>query len=89
MDLACVQEAMRVEYLRRDQDRGLFATFAWFVEEVGELGEALLKGDRENIKEEIADVIAWAVSIANLLGIDVSEALRSKYGEALAKVSCP
>ena len=71
MEVACVQEAMRAEYLGRDRDRGLFATFTWLVEEVGELGEALLKGDMENAKEEVADVVAWAISIANLLNIDV------------------
>ncbi len=80
MRLRCVQEFMRKEYLERDRERGLYATFAWLVEEVGELAEALLKGDRESIAEEIADVLAWTLSIANMVGVDAEEALEKKYG---------
>ncbi|MFP3219063.1 MAG: MazG nucleotide pyrophosphohydrolase domain-containing protein [Acidilobus sp.] len=87
MELRCVQKAMMDEYFKRDSERGLFPTFAWFVEEVGELGEALLKRDKAGVSEELADVIAWALSIANLVGIDVEEALRLKYGEVLLKGS--
>jgi NTP pyrophosphatase (non-canonical NTP hydrolase) len=87
VELRCVQKAMMDEYFKRDSERGLFPTFAWFVEEVGELGEALLKRDKAGISEELADVIAWALSIANLVGIDVEEALRLKYGEVLLKGS--
>jgi len=43
------------------------------------LAEALLSGDKSSIEEELADVLAWAISIANLAGIDVEEALRKKY----------
>jgi len=80
MDLRCVQKFMEVQYLERDRERGLFPTFAWLVEEVGELAEALLSGDRDRIEEEIADVLAWTISIANMLGIDVARALERKYG---------
>ncbi|MCE4628895.1 MAG: nucleotide pyrophosphohydrolase [Desulfurococcales archaeon] len=79
---------MRKAYLERDRDRGLYKTFAWLVEEVGELAEALRTGDVDKIGEEIADVIAWTVSIANLLGIDVEEALKSKYGGDLSADGC-
>ena len=88
MELKCVQEAMRAEYLERDSQRGLFQTFAWFVEEVGELGEALLKRDATGIAEELADVIAWALSIANLVGVDVEGALAAKYGKELSRAGC-
>ena len=81
------QEAMKTAYFKRDSERGLMATFAWLVEEVGELAEALLKGNKASIEEEIADVIAWTFSIANLVGVDVEEALRAKYGGDLEKVS--
>ncbi|MEB3774019.1 MAG: nucleotide pyrophosphohydrolase [Desulfurococcales archaeon] len=80
MRVKCLQEEMAREYLERDRARGLYRTFTWLVEEVGELAEALQSGDRESAREEIADIIAWTVSIANILGIDVEEALRSKYG---------
>ncbi len=77
--MECLQRVMRDLYLERDMERGLFRTFAWLVEEIGELAEALQKGDVELAREEIADVIAWTVSIANMLGIDVAEALEEKY----------
>jgi len=58
---------MRKEYFDRDRQRGLFQTFAWLVEEVGELGEALLKKGTDGVAEELADVIAWTLSLANRL----------------------
>jgi NTP pyrophosphatase (non-canonical NTP hydrolase) len=74
-----VQQRLREKFFEKDSERGLFATYTWFVEEVGELAEALLSGDKSSIEEELADVLAWAISIANLAGIDVEEALRKKY----------
>jgi NTP pyrophosphatase (non-canonical NTP hydrolase) len=80
MRVGCVQAEMRRMFYERDRERGLYATFTWLVEEVGELAEALLSGDRRRIAEEIADVLAWTLSIANLVGVDAEEALASKYG---------
>ena len=79
MELECVQEFMKVEYYERDLERGMYATFTWLVEEVGELAEAILNGDKDRIEEELADVLAWTISLANLLGIDVEKALEKKY----------
>ncbi|MEM0005320.1 MAG: MazG nucleotide pyrophosphohydrolase domain-containing protein [Ignisphaera sp.] len=80
MSLRCLQDYIRKEYLSRDSSRGLHATFTWLVEEVGELANAILSNDRDNIEEEIADVIAWTLSVANLLDIDVVKAFIKKYG---------
>lgn len=80
VELRALQEEMRRRYFERDSRRGLYATFTWLVEEVGELAEALLSGDRGAIEEEIADVLAWTLSIANLVGVDAEEAMRKKYG---------
>jgi len=85
--LRCLQDEMRRLFYGRDSARGVYATFAWLVEEVGELGEALLKGDKRQIAEEIADVLAWTLSIANLVGIDAEEAFRAKYPEARCEPS--
>ncbi len=79
MELRKLQEYMYRLYYERDSKRGLFATFAWFVEEVGEMAEALLKDG--NVEEEIADVLAWLLSVANLVGVDVEEAVKKKYGD--------
>ncbi|QEG25078.1 MazG nucleotide pyrophosphohydrolase domain-containing protein [Mariniblastus fucicola] len=34
-----------------------------------------------NLKTEFADVIAWLATIANIVDVDLSEALAAKYGE--------
>jgi NTP pyrophosphatase (non-canonical NTP hydrolase) len=88
MDLSCIQEAMRKSYYERDLERGLHATFTWFVEEIGELAEALLKRDERMIREEVADVLAWLLSIANLLDLDVENAMIEKYGRDLHEAGC-
>lgn len=81
LDLREAQNLVAKLYMDRDRGRGIFATFTWLVEEVGELAEAILGGDKKSIEEEIADVFAWLLSVANLVGIDVAEAFRKKYLE--------
>ncbi len=88
LTLRCMQEAMKKSYYRKDSSRGLHATFTWFVEEVGELAEALLSGDKEKIGEEAADVLAWLLSILNLTGVDAEEAFKSKYEADLEASGC-
>lgn len=83
MDLREAQGLIAKLYINRDRGRGIFATFTWFIEEVGELAEALLSGDKKSIEEEIADVFAWLLSIANLVNVDVAEAFKRKYLEML------
>ena len=78
-----IQEAMRRAFLARDRARGLHATLVWLVEELGELAEAVNRGDTALAGEEIADVIAWTLSVANLLGVDACEAVKAKYGREL------
>lgn len=80
MDIRDFQEHIRTLYSTRDSARGLEHTFMWFVEEVGELAEALRKNDRAAIEEELADVVAWANSVANLQGLDMTAILQKKYG---------
>ncbi|GAY25446.1 nucleotide pyrophosphohydrolase [Desulfurococcaceae archaeon AG1] len=79
MDLREAQDLIAKLYLQRDRGRGVFATFTWFVEEVGELAEAILGGDKSSMEEEIADVLAWLLSIANLVDVDVEKAFKKKY----------
>lgn len=85
-DLSEFQARIRALYGARDAERGLFETFAWLVEEVGELSRALRRGDRANLETEFADVAAWLVSVANLAGVDVGECVDRLY---TANGGCP
>ncbi len=89
LSIKCAQKAIREGYLKRDSKRGIYGTFTWFVEEVGELAEALLgKRDREGLEEELADVLAWLLSLANLVNVDIEEAFKKKYKGDLNKITC-
>ncbi len=81
MKIKELQEMMYNLYFHQDNKRGLFKTFMWLVEEVGELSRALKqeKLDKRKIAEEIADIIAWVCSLSNLLNIDLEKALFNKY----------
>ena len=74
-------------YFNRDSKRGKKSTFIWLVEEIGELARIIKdqKINKEKASEEIADVIAWANSLANLLDIDVEKALFDKYPNKCSK----
>jgi NTP pyrophosphatase (non-canonical NTP hydrolase) len=63
-----------------DKARGAARTFLWFMEEVGELATALNAGDdRANLEEEFADVFAWLCTLANVSGVDLTDAVNAKY----------
>lgn len=71
-------------YEKVDRERGTPKTFLWFIEEVGELATAMNSGDRENLREEFADVLAWLCTLANINDIDLADAVRRKYLSANA-----
>jgi NTP pyrophosphatase (non-canonical NTP hydrolase) len=77
MEIREFQRLIDEIYRKRDEERGVDKTMLWVVEEVGELAEAVRKGG--NVGEEIADVFAWLVSLANLYGVDVEEEVLKKY----------
>lgn len=76
MDLAELQDLMERTYGKADRERGIAAGVAWLTEEVGELAQALRKGDEAQRLHEFADVLAWVASIANQSGIDLNEAVQ-------------
>jgi len=79
MEIREFQRLMKDLYGDNDAERGLEKTVLWFYEETGELAEAIRKRDKKAIGEEMADVFAWMVSLANMLGVDVEEACLTKY----------
>lgn len=72
-------------YLERDRGRGAAQTFAWLVEEVGELSRALRRDDRQNLEDEFADVFAWLVSLASVVGVDMETVAANRYGGGCPK----
>jgi len=75
------QELIRNLYSKQDLKRGIKDTFIWLTEEIGELANILKNDeiDKEKASEELADIVAWTTSLANLLNIDLEDALVKKY----------
>ena len=80
VSLGDFQALIRRMYYEKDVRRGADGTFLWLVEEVGELAAALRGGDGAALREEFADVLAWLATLANVAGVDLSEAVARKYG---------
>ena len=79
MSIRDFQKMIGEIYYLRDRKRGGTGTMLWMVEEVGELAEAIRKGNIERIGEEMADVLAWLVSLANIYHIDLEHEALKKY----------
>ena len=75
MDLAGLQDVIERTYGDRDRPRGVPSTVAWLCEEVGELAQAVRKGDHEQRVHEFGDVLAWVATLANQVGVDLTEAV--------------
>ena len=80
ISLGDFQRLIREMYLEKDLARGVDGTFMWLVEEIGELATALRDGTHEERIGEFADVLAWLTTIANIVDVDLSEAVARKYG---------
>jgi NTP pyrophosphatase (non-canonical NTP hydrolase) len=86
MELREFQDQIERIYLERDAARGVDRSFVWFTEEVGELAKELRQDtrDKTRLKEEMSDVLAWLVTLASLLDIDIAEAAR-RYADGCPK----
>lgn len=79
MRVKAFQGLMRDLYYHKDSKRGADKTLLWLAEEVGELSRAVRRGDVATMGEEMADIVAWVMSLANILGLDMEELLAKKY----------
>ena len=86
MDLAQLQDVIERTFGERDRARGVPASVAWLAEEVGELAQAVRKGNHEQQVHEFGDVIAWVATLANQMGVDLSEAA-SRYANGCPRCS--
>lgn len=78
------QARMRQTYFQKDSSRGLWGTYVWLLEEVAELGKAMVEGKKGELEEEAADVLAWLTSLCNLAEVDLEEAATKRY-----QAGCP
>ncbi len=83
MTIHAFQAQIAAIYFEKDRRRGLDADFRWFVEEVGELAQALRGDDPAHLAAEFADALAWLATLASLTGVSLEEAAR-KY-----EAGCP
>jgi NTP pyrophosphatase (non-canonical NTP hydrolase) len=80
MHISEFQQLICEKYKKRDLQRGVPATFMWFIEEVGELATALASNNEQNRQEEFADVFAWLCTLANISGVDLEKACEKYTG---------
>lgn len=76
MEIREFQQLIDRMYSERDRQRGSAKTFLWFAEEVGELASAIAGKGRDGLEGEFADVFAWLVTLANVEGVDLQDAIR-------------
>ena len=91
-DLAAFQQHIATTYGAKDTQRGTAGTFMYFMEEVGELAEALREPHKHDLKGEFADCLAWLVSLAHLAEVDLAAATEhtsSAINEPSASVDTP
>lgn len=80
LTIADFQSLIKKMYYEKDVARGVEGTFMWLMEEIGELSTSLRERDHKGLEGEFADVLAWLCTIANVSGIDLTQALQAKYG---------
>src|SRR5262249_46310232 len=80
LTLSALQRQIRRMYGAKDEARGDAATFLWLTEEFGELATALRSGTDEELALEMADVLAWLATLANIRGTDLEARVGRRYG---------
>lgn len=87
MRISEAQKLIREIYGERDSKRGVLGTSLHLVEEIGELFRAIRSNDNESIENELADSLAWLISVSDLLGVDLERAFLRKYERGCPKCS--
>jgi len=78
MDLSDFQAEIQARYGQIDKTSGPFFLLSVLLEECGELATAIRR-KKATTGEEVADIVFCALSIANLLEVDVDRLLQEKY----------
>ena len=73
------QEVIATLYKRVNSIQALTAVWLHVSEEVGEVSEAYRKKRNDNLREEQADEMAWILSTATKLGVNLQDLVLSRY----------
>ena len=69
-------------YGRLEPDRAL----VWTVEELGELAQAVRRGEeRVRLEEELGQLTTWMLCLANILDVDITAAVGSAIREEIER----
>jgi NTP pyrophosphatase (non-canonical NTP hydrolase) len=80
--LGALQRAALGIYGRLEPDRAL----VWTVEELGELAQAVRRGEgRARLEEELGQLTAWMLCLANVLNVDLATAVESAMREEVER----
>ena len=86
VNLRELQDVIDATYGERDRERGVAPTVAWLCEELGELAQAVRKGTPDQVEHEFSDVLAWIATLANQVGVDLTEVV-DRYRDGCPKCS--
>jgi len=74
-----LQSDLAARFAARDRQSGAAFLALVLMEEVGELAEALRRGEKAEAQAEVADVAFMAYALANVLDVDLEAAIRAKF----------
>lgn len=69
------------------EDRGIYdhstpqAQALKAVSEIGEVADAVIKGDRDGLKDGIGDVVVCLINLAHMEGLDLEQCLEAAWEE--------
>lgn len=70
---------------KESQKLNNFSKFVELVGEVQELGGAITRKDKNNIGEEIMDVMQWCINIAESYNLNINELILKHQGKLLER----
>lgn len=74
-----LQSDLAARFAERDRKSGAAFLMMVLMEEVGELAEAVRRGERDEARKEVADVAFMAYALASVLDVDLDTAIRQKF----------
>lgn len=74
-----LQRDLATRFAERDRKSGASFLMMVLMEEVGELAEAVRRGEAEDARAEVVDVAFMAYALANVLDVDLDAAMRAKF----------